>query len=377
MTRVLCQSLFFLIAPALAGWACRRSRLLNAVSPIVLCYLVGIAMGNQRTVELNQAVSETLCEAAVMLAIPLLLFSVDLLGWFRLARPTLISCLLAFISVLVASACSALAFQGRIEDGPKIAGVLVGVYTGGTPNMAAISVGVGLSAERLAMVNTADVVLGGVYFLFLISIGYRLYGRFLPPTPRRDSPPDQDAVSQEPSRIPVKGAAVAFALAVVLAVASGAIAQWLPQNLRSMTAILLVTSLALVASMNRRIRTLAGTYEIAQYLLLLFAVAIGSMADLRKLAESSVMIVLYTGAIFFGSIVLHLALCACFRIDRDTAIVTHTAAIYSPAFVGPVVDVLKNREVMVSGIASGLVGFAVGTYAGLGVAAVLSSLLGS
>ena len=58
--------------------------------------------------------------------------------------------------------------------------MLVGVYTGGTPNLAAVGKALGVSNETFVMVNAADVLVSAPYFLFLITIGPRVFARFLP-----------------------------------------------------------------------------------------------------------------------------------------------------------------------------------------------------
>jgi uncharacterized membrane protein len=86
-----------------------------------------------------------------------------------------------------------------------------------------------------------------------------------------------------------------------------------------------------------------------------------------------------TGLFVFGfcaavvalSVGLHFALAALFRIDADTVLITSTATIFGPAFIGPVARALRNRELVVSGLTTGLMGFAVGTYLGLAVAWLL------
>ena len=55
---------------------------------------------------------------------------------------------------------------------------------------------------------------------------------------------------------------------------------------------------------------------------------------------------------------------AIFRIDVDTVIITSTAAIYGPAFVGPVANAIKNPRVIVSGITMGLLGYSFGDIVG-------------
>ena len=73
----------------------------------------------------------------------------------------------------------------------------------------------------------------------------------------------------------------------------------------------------------------------------------------------------------FTSIILHFILASIFRIDRDTVIITSTAAIYGPAFIGPVANAIKNKEVIVTGITMGLLGYAIGNYIGIGIGMLL------
>jgi len=63
------------------------------------------------------------------------------------------------------------------------------------------------------------------------------------------------------------------------------------------------------------------------------------------------------------------------KIDADTALITHVAAIYGPAFIGPVADSMRNRAIVVSGLTTGLIGYAVGNYVGLAVAYLLKLVL--
>ena len=132
-----------------------------------------------------------------------------------------------------------------------------------------------------------------------------------------------------------------------------------------------MTTLAIFLSFLRPVRNLPGTYESGQWILLVFCIGIGSLANFEMLISLSPWILVYTAVVLFGTIGLHLVLCGGFKVDRDTWIITSTAAILSPAFVGVVADRLNNREVVVSGVTSGLIGFAVGNYLGVSIALLL------
>jgi uncharacterized membrane protein len=48
------------------------------------------------------------------------------------------------------------------------------------------------------------------------------------------------------------------------------------------------------------------------------------------------------------------------------------AGIFGPAFVAPMAAVLKNRAILVSGVTTGLVGIALGTFVGVALAQLLN-----
>jgi uncharacterized membrane protein len=124
-------------------------------------------------------------------------------------------------------------------------------------------------------------------------------------------------------------------------------------------------------SFIKTVRRIEGSYETANYLLLVFSLSIGMLADIDSLIGRSSVLFFYCAGVMFGSIAIHFLLAALFRIDRDTAIITSTAAIYGPAFVGPVANAIRNKKVIVSGITMGLLGYAVGNYLGIGLAIFL------
>ena len=72
------------------------------------------------------------------------------------------------------------------------------------------------------------------------------------------------------------------------------------------------------------------------------------------------------------SLALHALLCRLFRIDADTFVITSVAAILSPAFVPMAARALRNPAVLMSGMTTGILGFAIGNYLGIAVALILA-----
>ena len=83
------------------------------------------------------------------------------------------------------------------------------------------------------------------------------------------------------------------------------------------------------------------------------------------------MILLYVTLAVFGSLFIQAVLSKIFKVDTDTMMITSTAFICSPPFVPVVAAALKNREVIVSGLTVGILGYAVGNYLGITIAYLL------
>jgi uncharacterized membrane protein len=135
--------------------------------------------------------------------------------------------------------------------------------------------------------------------------------------------------------------------------------------------ILLITTFGIAASFIKRIRTLPGTFSTANYLMLVFAVAMGSMANFSELIAASSALFWFCGFVVLGSILLHYLLAMLFRVDRDILIISSTAAIYGAPFIPPVAQAIGNRNLITIGISLSLIGYAIGNFLGLSLAFIL------
>ena len=365
------QLILVALFPALTLWGERRSKIVAAISPVILCYSVGMLLGNLPGVPVQRDLATSTCDVLVALAIPLLLFSVDLGGWARLAGRTVLSYVLVMISAMVGS-MGAWALVGRsLEYGPQMAGMLTGVYTGGTPNMAAIGTGLGVPTEAFVLLNAADMVASVPYLFLILLVAPRLLARLLPPFRHGTGTGTEPMVLFRSIPRPGPAAKALLLSTAVVAIGVG-IGFLIPPGARAAVVILVITTLAVGMSTVPGIRRIEGTHDIGQYLLLSFCVSIGTVTDFSAVFSSSPLVVALAVTTVLLAVSLHFLLARVFRIDRDTAIITSVAGIFGPHMIGPVAATLKNREVVFSGIASGLVGFAAGNYLGMGVAWILS-----
>lgn len=355
---------YLLLMPALAMWLCRYSRIARALGPVVFAYLFGILL-SQWPISGHTETSSLIRDLSIPLAIPLLLFTLDVRTWLREARAAVLSFSLCIAALLIMALSAGLLFSSLLAQSAEIAGMLTGMYSGGAPNMAVVHRAMEASPELYLQVSAVDMMAGAVYFLFLITVSAPLFGLFLKPQEPAASRHSGVEASADRSGWPKLGLALLAATAIVAASVGMSVA--ILDEAAVAPVMLAITTLAIACSFWKPLRQARLSYPAGYYLVLVFCCAIGSQVDVSLLGSGVGMILAMLLTIMLGTVVLHLLLARLFGIDRDTAIITQTAALYGPPFVPPVAGALRNPAMLLSGLTTGLVGYALGNYLGIGV----------
>jgi uncharacterized membrane protein len=373
--------IFFLLAPAGVLRLCRRFPILGKVGPVLILYLLGILVGNIFHPPGMAQIQEILTSATVPLAIPLMLLSCT----FR--RSGTRSQLLALVSGLFAVAVMVIAgyllFGKGLDDGAKVGGMLVGVYTGGTINMASLQVMLGVPGETFVLLNSFDMAVSFLYLTFLLSIGIRLFRRWLPwedPAAENAGQAASDESGERSfqglfTRQGLKDAGVLLAVdAVIIGISAGL--GLLAGDKAFMTVLILsLTTLGIAASFWKPLKKRRHGYDMGMYLIYIFSIVVASMADLRNLSiGGSLGLLGYLTLVVFGSLLLSVLLARLLKIDADVMTVSSVAYICSPPFVPMVSAAMKNRGVLAGGLAVGVFGYAAGNYIGFLMARLLEIL---
>ncbi len=374
--------LFYILAPLMILHACHRYRWVNKLGAVVIAYIVGLILGNVGLLprlESSGVVQDMLTTITIPLAIPLLLFSIDIKKWFSVAGTTMLSMVFALVGVLSTVVIGYFLFSGYgINDLWKVSGLLVGVYTGGTPNLASIKLALDVDETIYVVTHTYDLIIGVFYLLFMLSVGQRFFLTFLPAY--RHSDPDSAGFDDFDGMDPYEGIFTrkifipllkAFGLSVLIFAIGGGVSLILPESAQMAVVILIITTLGIFASLIPWVNRTEKTFEVGMYLILVFSIVVASMADIQRFAAASPSILLYVTLAVFGSLLVQVILSKIFRVDADTLMITSTAFICSPPFVPVVAAALKNKEIIVSGLTVGIIGYAVGNYLGVMIALLL------
>jgi len=371
--------IFFLLCPACVLWLCKRFPLLDNIGPVLILYIVGIIFGNLFHPSGMAGIQDVLSSATVPLAIPLMLFSCTFQR--SKTRSQLIALLLGLGAVTISVLAGYFLFGKNMEDGAKIGGMLTGVYTGGTINLASLKVMLGVPEETFILLNSFDMAVSFLYLTFLLSIGIRLFRRWLPVEKSDD---DMEEVTGQQKEQPFKGLFTkqglrdaGFLLAVdalIIGVSAGL--GLLAGDGAFMTVLILsLTTLGIAASFWKPIKKREYGYEIGMYCIYVFSVVVASMADLRSLSISGSLNLLgYLTFVIFFSLILEVLAAKPLKVDADTMTVSSVAYICSPPFVPMMAAAMKNKSVLASGLAVGVVGYAVGNYLGFLMARLLEAL---
>ena len=381
--------LFYLLAPAGVVWLCRRSKALAKVGAILLLYILGLIVANLFIFPFEGAaqrlfpVQDLMTSITIPLAMPLILFACDFRNWpVRKALAALVIGLVSVLSVVVAGYWL---FGDKLgEQAAGIAGMAVGVYTGGTPNLAAIKMMLGVDEGTYVLMNSFDMLVSFLFLVFLMACGIRLFRKFLSDDKKVQVPAENagnDSKLAQGETDMYRGiftkrhflpTLAAFGMSVLIAGIGIGLSMLLTGKINMIVLILTLTTLAIAASFLPFVRRWEKSYDAGMYLVLIFSLVVASMVDLRSLDfREGAWLLLYIAFVIFGSLALQVLLGKVFKVDADTTVITSVAMINSPLFVPMIAEAMKNRRVILTGISIGIIGYAVGNYLGVLVAHLL------
>jgi uncharacterized membrane protein len=422
MIKVILIVLFYFTFPLVIIWLCRKWTFFKKLGSIVLAYGFGLILsltgiipdgseayqaalkGNtylqsDHAKELlssgdiseddivvnNIAVLQDTLQAIGVLAFPLLLFSLNIRRWLKYAKEGFVSMALAFFSIIVIIITGYLIFRNIVPSAWKIGGLLVGVYTGGTPNMVSLKLALDVDSTEFIMANTYDMLVGAATIIFFITAGPRVFRSFLRPFKKiGESESLNDNISEAESFEDYSGMfkkqvlprlLQGLGLAIVILGASVGISILIFGEIKDPVVILTITTLSIIASLFPWVNRIDKTFQLGMYFVLIFSFLVASMADLKAIFSLGMLSLLgFVTWCYFGSLLLHLLLSVIFKVDADNYLITTTAFVYSPPFVPVVAGALKNKDVIITGITVGIIGYVIGNYMGVALAYFMRGL---
>ena len=371
--------IFYLVAPALILLVCRKVKVFNKIGPVLTLYLLGVAVANigifptepeahKSLMSFQNSISEVL----VPLALPMMLFGCNFKK-FSLGK-SMGAFAIGVLSVVTFVFAGYIMFKNNLgEEGTMMSAALTGQYLGGAANLAAIKQMLGLGTENFVILSTCNLIVSFFYLMFLMGGGVKLARRIVGKRGGKEQNVNIEEYTEEnPYKDFGKKASLIQLLKVTLAaivvmgisVYIGSVVGG-EKGISMVALILSITTLSLLLTMWKEVRTWDKSYDAGMYLIYVFCLVMATMADLSSIDwNQSLYILLFQAIIIFGSLFLTILLAKLFRIDADTAVITSDTLINSPICVPMIAATMKNKDVIVTGITNGLAGYAVGNYIG-------------
>ena len=335
---------------------------------IVMAYVFGVAIGNIFPKAFDLSVVKEITGISIILAIPLMLFPTSISNLIKQPKTLLLSYVLAVVATTTSVFVGYWIFKDSLDNIAFISGMVEGVYTGGTVNLNAIGYAFEVDQELIILMNGFDWSLSGIYLLLIFTVLPRILGFVLPNKPAYENSA-LDSFTADFKSLERKDQVVSIlkglGLSGLLLGLMAGVSVLIYGDMNELILIFGVTGLGLALSSIKRIQRLEANMITADYLMLLFGFTLGLQANISELFSDRSDLFYYFVVTYTMMFLIHLVLAKIFKVDVQSFLISSSAAVFGPPFIGPIAESLNNRNLITPGIIIALLGNAMGTYLGI------------
>lgn len=375
------ESTWFLIA-IFAGWASfslwaeRRTSWGGKMGAVIIALLGGMVLGNLGVIPAWSGVHDGVFSYAVSIAVPLLLFQADIRKVVKVGPKILLCFLVGSLATVIGAIVGALVFNIGPETW-KAYGMFTGTYIGGSLNLATVGKGLDIDPSVWVAINAADIIIFFIWMAFLFQAGKWSFMLKLYPHPVISGEiPESEVLRGEKISIPKRRETGVVEIAVVLgaAIVSAAAGEWLG-GVTGIPGIIFVTTIALILAATTPINKISVAEDLGMWIITIFFVVIGGIAIVSDVIAAgpivfagALCVVLIHGIVLFGAGRI-------LKLPIEYILLASNANIGGPTTAAPMATMYGWRELVLPGLLLGIVGYALGTYLGFGVAYFLKAII--
>ncbi len=382
--------LIYLLFPVIIILLFQKFVIVQKIGTVLIAYLVGIVMAlsglfptPSESVEMR-TLQDWFMNITVPLAIPLMLFNCNFKLWTKSLPKTFTALICGLIAIVVSVIISYLIFKSsKIQDLPDLSALMVGIYTGGTMNFAAIGKALNIDPNLLITSLTFEMLITFPFIVFLIAGGFRIFRKLLPYSDKSITVEINGEDLENGSFESYKGmfkkntfpkTLIGLGLSFLFMAIGAGLSLLITGKLNELVVILTITTLGILASFNQKVRELPKTFELGMFFILIFSIVVASQFNIQAINNEVFNVFWFVLVVLCLSIFVHFLLCRLFKVSGDLFTVAIVGMLCSPPFIPPIVGAMKNKKVLISGIVIGLIGYAVGTYLGVLMSLILPNL---
>lgn len=371
-------TLVLILTVLAAIWLENNTRVFKKLGAAALSILIGMLFSNLGLIPGTSPVYDFFRGPGVLAGITLFLLTVDL-GSIRAAGgPMLKAFLLGALGAALGAATMGLFLSSSIgPDTWKLAGQFSATYIGGGVNFAAVGQALDTSSEYFTAGVAADVIVTAIWLIICITLP--AYFDRQAPGESVDARADESSSGTDMARLlnssstPITLWNLAVLASTVMGCLwlSGVIAALLPV----IPKVIWLTTLALCLAQLPAIKNLSGTLVLGNYLLLLFLATNGAVSVIARIIDIGPVIFYFA----LGTVLIHglviFGIGSALKIDAKVIAVASQANIGGASSAMAIAGARGTPQLILPGVAVGLLGMALGNYVGLAIAYLMKPWL--
>lgn len=385
---------FLIVAAAAAIYIEQNIKWASKVPGAVIALLIALTASNLGLIPTDAPVYDAVWGYIVPLAIPLLLFQLDLQALFRGSKRLLALFLISSVGTIVGTFTAFALLKNYIPELDKISGLISASYTGGGVNFAAMTARLEPSEMITASTIVADNLMMACYFFVLIGISGSLAIRKIWGSPYQDELERLGNNSQNLSAeywsakpISLQSLAISLAASIILVAISFSLSSTLKSIITQPTnpvmdmlfglisdKYLLLTTITLIfiALFKNTVEKLDGSQELGTFGIYLFFVVIGIPASIPLILQNAPLLFLFTFLIAIINLIITMIFGKVFRFSIEEIVLACNANIGGPTTAAALAIGKGWRSLVGPILLIGTLGYVIGNYIGMFVYGIVS-----
>lgn len=378
---------FLMLAASVAIYIELNCRWAAKIPGAVLALLIALAASNFGLIPTDAPAYDAVWSYIVPLAIPLLLFQLDLHALFKESGRLLIIFLISSVGTMLGALIGFFMLKDHIPELSKITGMISASYTGGGVNFAAMTARLEPSKDITAATIVADNLMMACYFFILIGISGSYAVRKIWGSPYQDEldkngTSNQNMAADYWQTKPISLQSIALSLGASMAIVAVAftVSKWLKGILGEGSNMatnmlfslvtdkyLLLTSLTLlvIALFRNGVRKLDGSQELGTYGIYLFFVVIGIPASIPLIIQNAPLLFVFTLTVAMVNLLITLIFGKLLKFSIEEIVLACNANIGGPTTAAALAIGKGWRDLIGPILLIGTVGYIVGNYIGM------------
>jgi len=379
------------VCVALSIWLEKKFKWAAKISALVIVLLLGIILANINVIPTESPVYDTVWDYLVPLALPLLLFKVDLKKVCKESGQMLIAYLIGAVGSVVGAFVASFLFMKFIPELPGVAAMMTGTYIGGSINFMALSTVFDVSGETVSSATIADNLNMAIYFFVLLSIPVRnrmtnaLEGKSISAVEAASA----EKKSEQKKSIGLTDIAVCIALAFAIVTVSSIVANLIGNAIPESNVplemchsffgnkYLWITTISVILATVFRsfFSRIQGGQELGTYMIYCFMFVIGAPASIAGIIQKSPMLLVFAMTIVIFNMIFTFGGGKLFKLNRDIMIIASNANVGGPTTAASMAIAKGWDDLVGPALLIGSFGYVIGNYLGMVVGFVTSGWL--